>query len=914
MPPALVGRERERAQIDGLLARTAEGEGGALVLRGQPGIGKTALLEYAAARAPGALVLRTTGFEHESALAFAGLYGLVSPLTDTLLAMPPERSGTLAAAIGLSGATGEAVSDRFRVAAQLMMLLASAAERRPLLILVDDAQWLDRPSSDAVLFAARRFRAEPVAVLIAVRDGEPGDFTTPGLEEILVEGLPEPDAAALLTVTGKDVAPAVRARLLAEAHGNPLALIEIPGSLSEAQLRGDEPLPETIPLTPRIRRMFHERIGRLPEATRTALVLAAADNTGDAAVVLRAAAVLNLPDDALDAAEHAALIHTRGGRITFRHPLVRAAIYDGATLSRRRGAHAALARVLRGEENTDRRVWHQALAAVENDEQIAAALEESAHRATRRAAHAPAAAALLRAAELSTGEGRRTLRLAAAAEALWAAGRADRARAVASRALANADGEPSARLLRLGGIIEARAGHLRNACDQLLEAAQASRDPSGALETLIEAAGSAFFLGDAGRLGVLAEHAAAITPRTDRDRLIAFLVRGHAKLLAGAYEQAQDLLGAAAEQAGRADDPRALVWAARAESIAHGMGAGLAHAERAVRLARRQGLISLLPIALAQQSADLIGAGGYDLAYAAAEEGERLAAELGQGRATHLDHLAMVEAVRGRYDEARAHADEVLVLAQRNGSAYHAALARWAVGCAELGAGRPAEAAERLLPVTAVGNPGFNPVVGFAAMPDAIEATIRSGRRDEAERLTRTFAAWVAAAPTDARRALLARCQALLDERSAQEHYENAVRLAAALSPWERARSELLYGEWLRRRRRRREARPHLRAAHELLTGIGARPLAERAAAELRATGETAARTAPGAIDRLTPQELQIATLATQGLTNPEIADQLFLSPRTIDYHLHKVFTKLGIASRTQLVRYGLTRPADPSP
>jgi DNA-binding NarL/FixJ family response regulator len=328
------------------------------------------------------------------------------------------------------------------------------------------------------------------------------------------------------------------------------------------------------------------------------------------------------------------------------------------------------------------------------------------------------------------------------------------------------------------------------------------------------------------------------------------------------------------------------------------------------RLARRRGLVGLLPLALAQQASDLIGVSGYDLAYAAAEEGERLATELGQGRATHLNHKAMIDAVRGRYDEAREHAGEVLVLAQRNGSAYHAALARWAVGCAELGAGRPAEAAERLLPVTAVGAPGFNPVVGFAAMPDAIEAAVRSGLREEAEHLTHAFATWVGTAPTDARRALLARCRALLDDGSAQEHYENAVALSAALPPWQRARCELLYGEWLRRRRRRRQARPHLRTAHELLSGIGALPLAERAATELRATGETTARTVPGALDRLTPQELQIAALVTQGMTNPEIADQLFLSPRTIDYHLHKVFAKLGITSRTQLIGHGLPQPA----
>ncbi|MFE2136584.1 LuxR C-terminal-related transcriptional regulator, partial [Streptomyces sp. NPDC059466] len=499
-----------------------------------------------------------------------------------------------------------------------------------------------------------------------------------------------------------------------------------------------------------------------------------------------------------------------------------------------------------------------------------------------------------------------------AAEALWAAGQAEPARSTAERALVRAEGEQAARLLRLGGIIEARAGHLGSAYDQLLEASRTGDDPSGMLETLIEAAGPAFSLSDAGRLAVLADLTAAATPRTARERLIVHLVQGHAKLLTGAYGDAQDLLDAAAELASTADDPRALIWAARAKSVAHGMGAGLGHADRAVRLARRQGLISLLPLALAQQSADLIGVSSYDLAHAAAEEGERLAAELGQGRATHLDHMAMVEAVRGRYDEARDHAEEVLRLTRHNGSAYHAALARWALGCAELCAGQPAEAAERLGPVTAVGTPAFNPVVGFAAMPDAVEALARTGRSEEATNLTRTFAAWVDAAPTDARRALLARCRALLDDAEAQEHYENALALAAALPPWQRARSELLHGEWLRRRRRGREARTHLRTAHELLTGIGALPFAARAAAELRATGGTTSRTGPSAASRLTPQEFQIATLVSQGMTNPQIADQLFLSPRTIDYHLHKVFAKLHLTSRTQLVRHGLPHLVDP--
>jgi len=545
------------------------------------------------------------------------------------------------------------------------------------------------------------------------------------------------------------------------------------------------------------------------------------------------------------------------------------------------------------------------------DEEIAAELDASARRSQRRAAHASAAAALRRAAQLSADRYRRRERMAAAADASWAAGQADLARAAITDALPNARGQLRAHLLHLGGVIEARSGHLGEACDRLLEAADASREPSATLEMTIEAAGAAFFRGDAQRLLELDQRVSRLAPRDARDRLIVALVRSHAAMSSGAYQQAQRLVNEAAEQADLIDDPRGLIWAARAGSLARHPGSGLPFASRAVALARSQGLLGLLPLALAQQSRELIDASSFDLAYAAAEEGDRLAIDVGHGRTPHLIHLATIEAVWGRHEDAVRHAEQALALAQRSGSTFHLGHARWAVGLSELIAGHPADAAERLLAITQPDAHEFNPLVGYAAMPDAIEAAFRAGENKVGERLLTTYARWVNAAPTDARRALLARSRALAEKRDTANAFADAIRLKVAISPLQRARTELLYGEWLRRQRLRHESRSHLRGAHELFTSLGAEPLAQRAAAELRATGATIPRRDPSRLDQLTPQELQIATLVAQGLTNRDIAAQLFLSPRTIDYHLRTVLTKLGIASRAELMRDGVTESRD---
>jgi DNA-binding CsgD family transcriptional regulator len=902
----LLGRERECAVIDRVLADAAGGAGGALVVRGEAGIGKSAVLGYAVQQvAPGMLVLRADGVEAESDLAFAGLHGLLRPVLAHLREEPEPQSAALAGALGLAPSTG---SDRLLICAAVLGLLAAAAEDRPVLCVVDDAQWADRPSADALVFTARRLQAERLAMLFGAREGEVRRFEAAGVPDLALTGLDPASAAAVLAAGGCGAAPPVRERLLAEAGGNPLALLELPRGLSRAQLDGRAAMPEAIPLSPQLEGVFRQRIGRLPETAQTALLITAADTTGDMPAVLRAMAGLGLPVDALDPAEGAGLARISGATISFRHPLVRSALYQGATLSQRQRVHAALAGAFTGEENTDRRVWHQALATLTGDEEVAAALEASARRSQARAAHASAATAFVRAAELSTDESRRTRRIAAAALAAWDAGQPDRARDVIGRALPSADRETRAQLLHLSGVIEARTGSRQDACTRLLEGIELASDPSRRLEMMSEAAIAAIFSGDLVTVSGLGDRAADVPARTARDRVMVGVLRSFAKVLAGEHDQAQSLLAGALDQAEALDQPRVLVWASKAASTAWGVGSGLPYASRAVEAARRQGLVSLLPVALEALGLELLSTGSFDRAYAAAEEGYRLSVDIGHGGGWHLTNMAMVEALWGRETEARRHAEEALALGQRTAAPMLSSIAEHVLGFIELTLGRPEPAADRMLALTDTGRSDFNPVVALPVLPDAVEAAIRAGRQEEASQRLDMLRGWVAVAPTKARLALVARCEALLEDRDPDEAFEEATRYAPALPPLDRARTELLYGEWLRRQRRRTDARVRLRAALEAFRRLGALPWEQRAEAELRATGETVRKRDLSAAEQLTPQERQIAGLVAEGLTNKEIAGQLFLSSRTVDYHLRKVFTKLGIGSRADLIRAGLSQ------
>jgi DNA-binding CsgD family transcriptional regulator len=906
---ALVGRERECAMIDRLLEASARGESTSLVLRGEAGTGKTALLAYAAERGGGRRTLRTTGVEAEWDLAFAGLYGLLRPIVEKLGELPETQAAALAGALGLAPSLGP---DRLLVSAGVLSLVAAAADDGPLLCLIDDAQFLDHASAEALIFSARRLVAEPVAMLFAVREGTARVFAAPGLPELVVEGLGAEGAAQILATSAPAASDPVREWLLAEAAGNPLALLELPNGLSTAQLQGRAALPETAPLTSRLRSAFVERIDRLPAATRSALLIAAVDDSGELASVVGAAREAGLPADALDAAERVGLVRVVDGGIVFRHPLVRSALLESATHRQRRGAHAALAAALSGAEHADRRAWHRALATLTTDEEVAAALEASARRYGARAGHASAATAFVRAAELSADEGRRAGRLAAAAEAAWAAGQPERARELIARALPLTTAHARARLLYLRGVIEARTRDLRSAVVVLTEAADASEADSLTLEILTEATEAAEWAGDFAQAAALGARAEAIEPRGDTARFRVAALRGMAAELAGDHEAAAPLLRKAIRRAERLEDPLPLMWASLIATMGFMGGTfadGLPCSTRAVTIARERGLLSILPMALWAQAIALVGGGNFNLGRSAAEEGTRLASDFGHhlGAGWNLIVVATLDALRGDESRARDHAKEAIELAATGGATFVVDNAEWALAQVDLTLGRPGEATDRLLLVTALERPEWNPLIGLWSIPDLIEAAARSGRLDETVDRFDRYAEWVQRSPSPARLSVLARCGALTGEGDVVEQFEAALAPYAGASPFQQARTELLYGEWLRRGRHRREARPHLRRAADLFRQVGAPPWEDRAEAELRATGETARRREPSTLDQLTPQELQVAGLVAAGMTNRQIAAQLYLSPRTIDYHLRKVFSKLGVASRTELVRMGVS-------
>jgi len=894
----LVGREHERTVMERLLERVSLGESGSLVIRAEAGMGKTALLRYAGDQAREMRVLSVTGVEAESDLDYSGLHSLVRPIIDLLSRVPAPQRDALAAALGLAPAGG---ADRFLVSAGVLSLLAAAAEERPVLCLVDDAQWLDVPSAGSLVFAARRLGAEGVAILFAAREGERRRFDGPGLDELVLGGLDPDSAGALLNRGERTLAPSVRERLLADAAGNPLALIELPACLSDAQLTGRTRMPDAIPLSSRLQLAFRQQVERLPRVTRATLLLAAADDAGELAVILPAACALDLPEDALDSAERAGLIETDDTTLRFRHPLVRSAVYESATSAERRRAHSALAEACRTDEHADRRLWHLSVATLVADEEIAGGLEAAAERSRMRGGHASAATALERSASLSETEPARGRRLAAAASAAYVAGQADRASDLVNRSLPIADRADRARLLGLRGVIDANAGLLPDAVRTVLEGIALSEDPSQSLHMLLEACLMATYIGDTDRLAAICRRATEFPPATDIDRFIVILMTAGAAELEGDFARAERMAVNAIELAARLDDARCLIWASTTAGRAGSQGDGLPYANRAVRIARERALVSTLPYALQAQAAQLFGLSRFDLVYAAAEEGRHLALDIGQPwiASLNVSYLSIVDALRGAEQLVHARNDEQLALVAAGGPTRITANVAYAEGLLELGLGRPSEALERLLvPINTV-RPRSNPVL-VRAVPDAVEAAVRAQRSDDVMGEYAAFETWAERFPHPTRRALLARCRALIDESSAERHYAEALSLDA-LPPFDRARTELLYGEWLRRNRRRIEARVHLRSALEVFEQLAVTPWADRARAELRASGETARRRDPSTRDQLTPQELHIAGLAAGGLTNPEIGAQLFLSPRTIDYHLRKVFTKLGISSRAEL-------------
>jgi hypothetical protein len=871
--PALLGRAAECAAVKRLLTAAARGESGSLVLRGEAGMGKTALLTHAVEQASAVRVLRATGLEAESDLAYAGLHALLRPILDQLQRLPEPQRAALAAALGL--ATGEG-ADRFLVSAGVLSLLAAAAESRPTLCVVDDAQWLDAPSADSLVFAARRLLAEGVVILFGARDGESARFEAAGLDEHVLPGLDRRSASELLDRAARKLHTSVRQRLIADAGGNPLALLELPGALSDAQLAGREPLPDALPLSARLRTVFMQRIERLPQTARAAVLVAAAADANELGTIRRAISELDLPQDALEPAEAIGMVRTDGPILGFRHPLVRATVYESATAEQRRGAHAALARALSGGPDPDRALWHEAMAASAPDRTIADALEQAAHRSQHRGGHASAATAFERAAQLTDEERSRGHRLGLAAQAAWMGGQTGRARRLIDRSLPLADRGQRARLLYLAGTIEGRNGWLDDGVRTLEEAAALSRDPSLTLEILREASGMATYAGNYETAVALGRRAATLTPASDRDRFNSAAIVALGVEMSGDYARGAALSEQAIALAERLDDPSSLIWAALTAAREGIAADGLPYATRAVEIARSRALVTTLPIALQMQAAGLIGQSRLDLAYSTAEEGLQLALDIGQPWAAswNLAHMAMIDARRGAEDLVQSHVDRLQAQVASSGADAVGAYVWRALGLLDLGLGRPAQAFEQLQMVIASVRPESHPLF-VLALPDAVEAAVRADRRSEVGEHLERFREWTQRFPNPARLALLERCLALVEEPDTEQHFARAIELAPALSPFDQARTWLLYGEWLRRQRRRVEARPHLRAALGRFQQLSVSPWEARARSELRASGETARRRDPSKRDQLTPRELQIARLVARGMSNPRIAEQL---------------------------------------
>jgi DNA-binding CsgD family transcriptional regulator len=905
----LYGRKAELAAIQALLEGARVGNSGALVLRGEAGVGKSALLRAAQQRAKEMHLLRGVGVDVESEVAFAGLHHVIRPALRSLEELPGPQRAALESALGLAPPVAP---DRFLIGAGVLSLLAAEAEKQPLLCIVDDAHWLDEPSSDALTFAARRLEAEAVAIIFAARDGEARTFDAPGLPELWVEGL-DPDAAGeLLAQHVQTIVPAVRDRLAKSTGGNPLALLELPKSLSEDQLAGREPLLDPLPVSANVGKAFLERARGLPDQTQTLLLLAAADDTGDPAVVLRAVQWLEISPDAVDAAEAEGLLRITGTGVDFRHPLVRSAVYQGASFAQRQSVHRSLAEVLTDEQYADRRAWHLAAATVGTNAEVADELERSADHARMRSGHGAASNALERAAVLTPDDATRSRRLAASAQSAYLAGRLDRAGALlqSARRLTE-DPLLRAEIDHMRGGLELQGGIPAEAHSILLEAqAQiAGVDSRKAAEMLVLIGATAAYAGDREGEIEAGRRAALLRDELGSERFELPLMEGVGALLEGDFARGAPLLSEAISLTDEIDVPARSMWRGSAALYIGADDVARSWLQRAVDQARADGAIAMLAFALSMLSHGEVLEGRFASAGVTSTEGLRLARETGQENCAchHLALLARVAAAQGREDECRALAAEAFATASKHQLGLQAGVATWALGSLELSLGRPAEAIPHFESVT-TGGPGVGHlIVGQMAFPELLEAKMKADPGGLADAGTRLFEEWATHTESRPGLALAARCRALRSSgEAANDHFEEALRLHGENGrPFDTARTELLYGEHLRRGRHRKDAREHLRKALDLFEQQGAHAWEERASAELRASGETARRRDPSTMDQLTPQELQIARLVAEGATNKEVAAQLFLSPRTIDFHLRNVFMKLGISSRNELTRLG---------
>ena len=900
----LRGRRSESVALDRLLQNVRSGQSGVVVLRGEAGVGKTALLEYIRDQAAECRIARAVGVESEMELAFAGLHQLCAPMLDRVERLPGPQRDALQVAFGL--AEGGA-PDRFLVALAVLSLFSEVAEESPLVCLVDDAHWLDRASAQALAFAARRLLAEPVALVFAVRElTEESELR--GLPELPVVGVGDDDARSLLqsAIPGR-LDERVLDRIVAEARGNPLALLELPRGLPPAELAGGFGLPDAPPLASRIEQSFLFRLEGLPPDSRRLMLVAAAEPLGDPTLLRRAATILGIGVGAAAPAERAGLIEL-GARVRFRHPLVRSAIYRAAALPERQLVHRALAEATDAELDPDRRAWHRAHASAEPDEAVAAELELSAGRAQARGGAAAAAAFLERATDLTPDPARQGARALAAAQAKFDAAAPDAAyELLATAELATIGELERAQLQRLRARIAFARRRGSDAPALLLDAARrlAALDPALARETYLEALGAAMF---AGRLSrgcgerEVAEAARAAPPASSPPRAIDLLLDGLAVRFTDGYVAAvpplKRALHALRQQDRPGEDDTRWLWlACRVSPEVWDDDAWHDLATRGVTLAREAGALSFLAIPLVYRAGVAVHTGEFAAASALIAEADAItqvtgnapmvytALALAAWRGEEAQATQLIEAARS--DAMLRGEGRAIAMAEHTTAVLYNGLGRYEVALA---------AAKRACAHDDEGLYGWS-------LPELVEGAARSAEPDVADAAVRRLEERAHAAGTDWALGIAARSRALLSEGAdAEGLFQEAIeRLARTRIAVHLARAQLLYGEWLRREHRRVDARGHLRIAHEMFAGFGAEAFAERARRELLATGETVRKRTVQTVDELTAQEARIAELARDGQTNPQIGAQLFISPRTVEWHLGRVFGKLDISSRREL-------------
>ena len=899
--PPMVGRDRERGAVVGLLDDIHR-HGASLVIRGEPGIGKSALLAEAGRTsvARGLVVLTTSGVQSEANLPFAGLHQLLRPALAHLDALPPRQRAALGAAFGLADA---GAPEPFLIALAALQLLSEAAARTPVVALAEDAHWLDRPTVDVLAFVARRVESDPVVVLAAIRDGYASSLLSAGLPELHLDRLAKRPALQLLDARFPGLPPAVRARVAAEADGNPLALLELPAAHGVRLSGGRAALAGRLLQTERLEQAFAARAAELPQPTRTLLLIMAADDESALAQVLEAAGIVFGADPALSdlgPAIEAGLVEVDAREVRFRHPLVRSALYQAASVAERHAAHAALASVLSNDPS--RRVWHRAAAATGTDASIAAELEEAAQMAQRRGGSLTAGTAFERAAALTPDAARRGLLLISAAEAVRELGHTE----LVVRLL----GEAGA--CSLTAYDRARAMWLEDAFTEipvgdsarvhaLVETARrmaGERQPRLALNLLMTAAFRCYCadLGPPAASEVLA--AADQAGAAPNDPLLLLIQASVAPIARGAVilghlaclppvedPEAAYQLGITAYRTGDFHLARSLLAVA---------SAGL----------REQGRLRMLAVVLAIQAWAAIMSADFVEAMPAAEEAGRLAAETVQPlwQAGAWTAQAALAALRGEEAVVEDMTTRVGQAMPAVGVAEPFAHLQYARGLLALGQGRHADAYAHLRRLHEPGDQANYQRILAGVIGDLAEAAVYSGHRDDAYTVAEQLKPLIEQTPAAWYHVSMRYADALLaEDKDAEAGYAEALSQDLSRWPLVRARLQLAFGQWLRRQRRVTESRAPLRSARDAFDALGAAPWGERARRELRASGETSHHRAPGTIDQLTPQELQIAQLAAKGLSNRDIGDRLYLSHRTVESHLYRVFPKLEITSRTQL-------------